>query len=88
MTWLRGAACSLRQRFTDRARRLQRLPPLDDETLTQGTRAHADEDGTFTEEGARFVAAVENGPLSATQFHPEKSGDAGAQLLENWINTL
>ncbi len=38
--------------------------------------------------GDRFVAAVENGPLSATQFHPEKSGDAGAQLLNNWIGTL
>jgi glutamine amidotransferase len=36
----------------------------------------------------RFVAAVENGPLCATQFHPEKSGDAGARLLENWIRTL
>jgi glutamine amidotransferase len=36
----------------------------------------------------RFVAAVENGPLCATQFHPEKSGDAGAQLLRNWIGTL
>ncbi|MFV0426733.1 MAG: imidazole glycerol phosphate synthase subunit HisH [Beutenbergiaceae bacterium] len=36
----------------------------------------------------RFVAAVENGPLSATQFHPEKSGDAGAQLLRNWVATL
>ncbi|GAB2595475.1 imidazole glycerol phosphate synthase subunit HisH [Pseudactinotalea suaedae] len=36
----------------------------------------------------RFVAAVENGPLSATQFHPEKSGDAGAQLLRNWLGTL
>ena len=34
---------------------------------------------TWTEHGSdRFVAAVENGPLSATQFHPEKSGDAGA----------
>lgn len=33
----------------------------------------------------RFVAAVENGPLWATQFHPEKSGDAGARLLENWL---
>lgn len=43
---------------------------------------------TWAEHGARFVAAVENGPLSATQFHPEKSGDAGAQLLENWIQTL
>jgi glutamine amidotransferase len=35
--------------------------------------------------GDRFVAAVENGPLSATQFHPEKSGDAGARLLGNWV---
>jgi imidazole glycerol-phosphate synthase subunit HisH len=35
-----------------------------------------------------FVAAVENGPLWATQFHPEKSGDAGAALLANWIKTL
>ena len=36
----------------------------------------------------RFVAAVENGPLWATQFHPEKSGDAGLTLLENWVKTL
>jgi glutamine amidotransferase len=36
----------------------------------------------------RFVAAVENGPLWATQFHPEKSGDAGARLLRNWMATL
>ena len=36
----------------------------------------------------RFVAAVENGPLWATQFHPEKSGDAGAQLLRNWVKSL
>jgi len=38
--------------------------------------------------GDRFVAAVENGPLSATQFHPEKSGDAGATLLSNWVRSL
>jgi imidazole glycerol-phosphate synthase subunit HisH len=38
--------------------------------------------------GDRFVAAVENGPLSATQFHPEKSGDAGATLLRNWVDAL
>ena len=38
--------------------------------------------------GDRFVAAVENGPLSATQFHPEKSGDAGAALLRNWVGAL
>ncbi|WP_319454221.1 MULTISPECIES: imidazole glycerol phosphate synthase subunit HisH [unclassified Mycobacterium] len=35
-----------------------------------------------------FLAAVENGPLSATQFHPEKSGDAGAALLSNWVEGL
>ncbi|MCZ9330031.1 imidazole glycerol phosphate synthase subunit HisH [Nocardia farcinica] len=43
---------------------------------------------TWAEHGVRFLAAVENGPLSATQFHPEKSGDAGAQLLRNWIDSL
>lgn len=43
---------------------------------------------TWAEHGARFVAAVENGPLMATQFHPEKSGDAGAHLLENWVRQL
>lgn len=43
---------------------------------------------TWAEHGARFVAAVENGPLSATQFHPEKSGDAGMHLLESWVGTL
>ncbi|MGW2095286.1 imidazole glycerol phosphate synthase subunit HisH [Promicromonospora sukumoe] len=43
---------------------------------------------TWADHGGRFVAAVEDGPLAATQFHPEKSGDAGAQLLENWLKTL
>ncbi|MCG7632402.1 imidazole glycerol phosphate synthase subunit HisH [Gordonia McavH-238-E] len=43
---------------------------------------------TWAEHGGRFLAAVENGPLSATQFHPEKSGDAGAHLLENWVRGL
>ncbi|MEQ6901687.1 imidazole glycerol phosphate synthase subunit HisH [Nocardioides sp. YIM 152588] len=44
---------------------------------------------TWAEHGGdRFVAAVENGPLCATQFHPEKSGDAGAALLRNWVDTL
>lgn len=38
--------------------------------------------------GAPFVAGVENGPLWATQFHPEKSGDAGAELLRNWLETI
>jgi len=45
-------------------------------------------DVTWAEHGTRFIAAVENGPLSATQFHPEKSGDAGLQLLENWIRSV
>lgn len=43
---------------------------------------------TWSQHHERFVAAVENGPLSATQFHPEKSGAAGIQLLRNWIATL
>ena len=43
---------------------------------------------TWSEHGGPFVAAVENGPLSATQFHPEKSGDAGVRLLANWLEAL
>lgn len=43
---------------------------------------------TWADHGGDFLAAVENGPLSATQFHPEKSGDAGAELLKNWIDAL
>jgi len=55
-------------------------------------RKWAPADGTplisWAEHGGRFVAAVEDGPLSATQFHPEKSGDAGAALLRNWLESL
>jgi glutamine amidotransferase len=43
---------------------------------------------TWSEHGAPFIAAVENGVLCATQFHPEKSGDAGARLLRNWVESL
>ena len=43
---------------------------------------------TWATHGEDFVAAVENGALIATQFHPEKSGDAGARLLRNWLTTL
>jgi imidazole glycerol-phosphate synthase subunit HisH len=39
-------------------------------------------------DGDRFVAAVEDGPLWSTQFHPEKSGDAGARLIANWVAIL
>lgn len=43
---------------------------------------------TWAEHGQRFLAAVENGPLSATQFHPEKSGEPGIRLLSNWLESL
>lgn len=43
---------------------------------------------TWAEHGEPFVAAVENGALMATQFHPEKSADAGAHLLRNWLGAL
>jgi glutamine amidotransferase len=43
---------------------------------------------TWATHGEPFVAALEDGPLSATQFHPEKSGDAGAQVLANWLTGL
>ena len=43
---------------------------------------------TWSRHGEPFLAAVENGPLSATQFHPEKSGEAGIRLLANWVEGL
>ncbi len=43
---------------------------------------------TWAEHGSRFIAAVENGPLTATQFHPEKSSEAGIRLLANWLRGL
>jgi glutamine amidotransferase len=43
---------------------------------------------TWADHGGPFIAAVENGPLSATQFHPEKSGAAGLRLLSNWLGGL
>ena len=43
---------------------------------------------TWAEHGEPFAAAAEQGVLAATQFHPEKSGDAGAVLLGNWLETL
>jgi imidazole glycerol-phosphate synthase subunit HisH len=47
-------------------------------------------DGTAVATHGRssFVAAIEHGALSATQFHPEKSGDAGLHLLQNWVRSL
>ena len=43
---------------------------------------------SWAEHGEPFAAAVEQGVLAATQFHPEKSGAAGAALLANWLGTL
>jgi len=43
---------------------------------------------SWAEHGEPFAAAAEQGVLAATQFHPEKSGDAGAALLANWLETL
>jgi glutamine amidotransferase len=43
---------------------------------------------TWSDHGGRFLAAVENGPLTATQFHPEKSGEPGIRLLRNWLASL
>ncbi len=59
-----------------------------DWVLETGTRTRAPLVTWAEHGGDRFVAAVENGPLSATQFHPEKSGDAGAALLRNWVGSL
>ena len=60
------------------ALRMRDAQPL----LDQGARI------TVTEHGEPFAAAVESGVVAATQFHPEKSGDAGAQVLSNWLGRL
>lgn len=62
--------------LTDPGAELSPMPPFSAPVVTWG------------QHGAKFVAAIENGALAATQFHPEKSGDAGAALLENWLGTL
>jgi imidazole glycerol-phosphate synthase subunit HisH len=56
---------------------VRELPPAPDRQITWAEHG-----------GDRFVAAVEEGPLWSTQFHPEKSGDAGARLIANWVGTL
>jgi imidazole glycerol-phosphate synthase subunit HisH len=43
---------------------------------------------TWATHGVPFLAAVEDGALAATQFHPEKSGDAGAAVLSSWVEGL
>ncbi|MGI8901111.1 MAG: imidazole glycerol phosphate synthase subunit HisH [Nocardioides sp.] len=61
---------------------------LRDWTLRTNNRTRAPLVTWATHGDDRFVAAVENGPLCATQFHPEKSGEAGAVLLRNWVRSL
>jgi len=51
-------------------------------------RPSGDAGETLAVHGERFVAAIERGSLSATQFHPEKSGRAGLALLRNWVSSL
>ena len=43
---------------------------------------------TWSTHNERFLAAVEDGAIAATQFHPEKSGDSGLALIKNWVGTL
>jgi glutamine amidotransferase len=57
-------------------------------TMAQGDPHLAAPLVSWTHHGEDFVSAVENGPLAATPFHPEKSGDAGATLLEAWVRGL
>jgi glutamine amidotransferase len=42
----------------------------------------------WTTHGEKFLSAVEDGAIFATQFHPEKSGDAGLELIKNWVELL
>ncbi|MEY2945818.1 MAG: hypothetical protein RL243_578 [Actinomycetota bacterium] len=60
---------------------VKHFPPL-------GGGAFAPPKITWGNYGGPFVAAVENGPLMSTQFHPEKSGQAGIRLLTNWVNSF
>lgn len=55
---------------------------------TPSVQGHAPPAVTWAAHDAPFIAAVEDGALSATQFHPEKSGAAGLRLLRNWLHTL
>ena len=60
---------------------------MDDPARTSRPRTAAAPQTSWATYGQRFVAAVEDGALSATQFHPEKSGAAGLKLLQNWLAT-
>ncbi len=40
-----------------------------------------------TDYGEKVTAAIAKGNVAATQFHPEKSGDVGLKILENFVNS-
>lgn len=56
--------------------------------FVQGSASFPPPKVTWTTHGEPFISAIENGPLTATQFHPEKSGEAGAAFLNAWVSTL
>lgn len=84
MGWNRVAPCSGSRLFTG----------VESERFyfvhSYGVPAHSPHNGITTcrHEDAEFIAATELGPVSSTQFHPEKSGAAGARLLHNWLALL
>ena len=43
---------------------------------------------TSTEYGVRFCSAVQRGNVFGTQFHPEKSGKVGEQILKNYLRVV
>jgi imidazoleglycerol phosphate synthase glutamine amidotransferase subunit HisH len=44
--------------------------------------------GATTNYFGAFISAIEFGSITATQFHPEKSGAAGLKLIKNWVESL
>ena len=54
--------------------------------------SYAPEPGADTvgaaDHGRTFAAAVARGPVFATQFHPEKSGDAGLALYDGFVREV
>jgi glutamine amidotransferase len=54
----------------------------------QGNEAMVPPQVSWAHHDADFIAAIENGPLTGVQFHPELSGRAGLTLMKNWLGTL
>ena len=40
---------------------------------------------TMTDYNCNFVSAIQSNNITAMQFHPEKSGKAGIELLKRWL---